>query len=110
MLPVYEILSLFHSPEGHLAEIRRLDLPSNAPRYRVHHWLWIAQHSVTTLQSVDAITSHSKQHQCFEEASLSLDRERAHLRWCSGEEVGLVPAAPDTLPARKHSLILDHLS
>lgn len=110
MLPAYEILSLFFSPEGHLAEIRRLDLPSDAPMYRVHHWLWIAQRSVTTLQSLDAITSHPRQHRHFEEASLSLDRERAHLRWCSGEEVGLVPAAPDTLSARELSLILDHLS
>ncbi|CAN7315344.1 hypothetical protein LJR034_001546 [Caballeronia sp. LjRoot34] len=111
MLPAYEILSLIFSPEGHLAEIRRLDLPSDAPWYRVHHWQWIAQRSVTTLQSLDAITSQPKQHRNFEEASLSLDREkRAQLRWRTGEEIGLVSAAPDTLPARKHSLILDHLS
>jgi hypothetical protein len=88
MLPAYEILSLFFSPEGHLTEIRRLDLPTDAPWYRVHPWLWITQRSVTTLQSLNAITSQPMQHRNFDEASLSLDREKhARLRWCTGGEI-----------------------
>jgi hypothetical protein len=47
-LPAYEILSLFVSPGGHLAGIKQMASRSDAPSDRVHHWLWIAQHSVTT--------------------------------------------------------------
>lgn len=109
MPPSYQVLFLFNSPQGLLAEVKQLDQAADAPKDRVYHWLWIAEASVTTLRFLRMSTS-PRQERSFEEAQLWFDDVRAELRWASGRTVELVAEDCKELPRTQHWLVQQHLS
>ena len=109
MLPTYEVLLLFRSVQGHLAEIKRLDLAPDAPKDRVYLWVWIAPASVTTLQFMGMQRSPREERTC-EEARLWFNEDGAELQWRSGQTLALTRDDAQAMPPAKHLLVLNHLS
>lgn len=79
MPPSYQVLFLFNSPQGLLAEVKRLDQAADVPKDRAYPWLWIAESSVTTLRFL-AMSTSPRQERSFEEAQLWFDDAHAELR------------------------------
>jgi hypothetical protein len=109
MPPLYEVLLLFSAPQGHLAEVRRLDQRFDAPKSKVYHWLWIEAEVVRTLRFT-ALTTGPRQTRLFEEAQLWFDDCRGELKWMTGSVVPLVTEPRGGLPQSLHRLVHQHLS
>lgn len=109
MLPLYEVLFLFSAPQGYLAEIKRLNLPTGTPKGAVYQWLWIQGTTVTALQFVDMADGPQPQ-RTFKEGLLSFDDRQGELRFSSGRTVQLVTEANKTLPQPLMRLVNLHLS
>jgi hypothetical protein len=108
-MPVqFEIVHLLLAAQGYLAEIRRLDLPSDAPKGRRYHWLWIEDGTVSSLLflSIDDTTGTRS----FEDAQLRFDAGGAELRWHGGRAITLTADAHRVLPAALRWLVHEHLS
>ena len=109
MPPLYEVLFSFSAPHGHLAEIKRLDQPANAPKAQVCQWLWIEAETVTTLQFV-AMDATGCRRRTFKEASLWFDDTHGELRWEFGAPVALRAQPKCGLPEGLAHLVNLHLS
>lgn len=105
----YETLYLFHSPQGHLFEIKRLDLPSNAAKHHIYHWLWVTHNTVSSLTFVGMETGRRQVRQ-FREARLSFDDAGGELVWNGGNVITLTNARGQEPDALHKRLIRDHLS
>lgn len=108
-MPVqYEIVHLLCAAQGYLAEIRRLDLPADAPNGRRYQWLWIEDGTVSSLLflGMDEPTGA----RVFEDARLRFDGSGGELRWHDGRTVTLAVDAHRVLPATLRSLVHEHLS
>lgn len=108
-MPVqYEIVHLLRAAQGFLAEIRRLDLPVDAPKGRRYQWLWIEDSTVSSLlfRSMDESTGTRS----FEDAHLRFDNRAGELRWHGGRVVTLTVDAHKLLPAELEWLVHEHLS
>ena len=108
MPPHYAIVHLFAAPQGHLVEIRRLDLPIGTAKHLVYHWLWIDRSAVVTFH-FQSMGSSPLQRRRFEQAELTFDDTRGELRWNSGDVVAL-RATSQVLPESLHHRIQQHLS
>lgn len=109
MPPQYAILHLFSAPHGRLAEVKRLDQPTSAPKAKVYQWLRIEGGTVTTLQFMAMATS-PRQQRTFEEASLWFDEVQGELRWNDGRVLPLVTQADRVLPGPLHWRVNEHLN
>ncbi len=108
-MPVqFEIVHLLLAAQGYLAEIRRLDLPGDAPKGRRYQWLWIEDGTVSSLLflSMDDTTGTRS----FEDAHLRFDDRDGELRWHGGRAVTLTVDAHKVLPAALQWLVHEHLS
>ena len=109
MPPLYEILSLFSAPQGYLAEIKRLDLPTGTPTAMIYQWLWIQAATVTALQFVDMADGPHPQ-RTFKEGLLWFDDRQGEIHWQSGRTVQLATEVDKTLPQPLMRLVNLHLS
>ncbi|MDO8778236.1 hypothetical protein [Rhodoferax sp.] len=109
MPPLYEVLFLFSAPQGHLAEIKRLDLPADTPKATVYQWLWIQAATVTALQFVDMADGPHPQ-RTFKEGRLRFDDRQGELCFASGRTVQLSTEVDKTLPQSLMRLVNLHLS
>ncbi|HIE4272014.1 TPA: hypothetical protein ACXM68_001158 [Pseudomonas aeruginosa] len=102
----YDILRLFTSAQGYLAEIQHLTAATTAVE---REWLWITDRSVTSLRPLPA-DRDTPQLQPFREAQLQLESMHAQLVWHNGECQTLMACSIPALPAEQHQLIHNHLS
>lgn len=102
----YETLYAFHSQQGHLLEIKRLDLPSSATKDQVYHWLWVTTNAVLSLKFVGMETGDRQ----FREARLSFDDAGGELVWRDGNVIALTNARCMEPDALRRRLIRNHLS
>ncbi|MES2192684.1 MAG: hypothetical protein V4454_21395 [Pseudomonadota bacterium] len=109
MPPLYEVLFLFSAPQGHLAEIKRLNLPAGTRKATVYQWLWIQGTTVTALQFVD-MADDPRPQRTFKEGRLWFDDRQGELRFASGRTVQLATEADKTLPQPLMRLVNLHLS
>lgn len=109
MPPLYEVLYLFSAPQGHLAEIKRLNLPAGTPNAMVYQWLWIQEPTVTTLQFVD-MTDNPRAQRTFKEGLLWFDDSQGELRFARGQTVKLATEADKALPHSLMRLVNLHVS
>lgn len=108
-MPVqYEIVHLLCAAQGYVAEIRRLDLPVDAPKGRRYQWLWIEVGTVSSLlfRGMDETTGTRS----FEDAHLRFDKGGGELRWHGGRAVTLTADVHKVLPAALQWLVHEHLS
>ena len=105
----YQILYLFHSPQGSLAEIKRLDLPHDTPKDRVYHWLWINDAAVTTLR-FQSMSTTPNQTRSFAQGELSFDGLRGEMRWSDGRTIALTTAPANELTPTQRHLVQQHLA
>ncbi|MGU1062179.1 hypothetical protein ACSEPQ_04805 [Pseudomonas aeruginosa] len=99
----YDILRLFTAPQGYLVEIE------HPGRQATREWLWVTDHSVTSLRSLR--TEDDTSQVCnFREAQLQFEGIRAHLEWPNGDRYPLMASSMPALPAKQHQLIHNHLS
>ena len=105
----YEIIHLFCAPRGHLAEIKRLDLPADASKAKVYQWLWIEEGTVSSLLFISMVTM-PEQERTFEDAHLRFDALRGELRWNNGQTVTLAVDPDKVLPMALQWLVHKHLS
>ena len=105
----YETLYAFHSQQGHLLEIKRLDLPSSATKDQVYHWLWVTTSAVSSLKFVGMETG-DRQFRQFREAHLSFDDAGGELVWRDGNVIALTNARDREPDALRRRLIRNHLS
>ncbi len=104
----FKILYLFVSPQGWLAEVKRLDLAADAPKDRVYQWLWISTARVMPLRFVSMGTAPRQQRE-FEEASLWFDAKGGALTWHDGATVTLDIQDDKTLPSLQEHLLQAYL-
>lgn len=107
MSPNVKLLHLFVSSQGWLTEVKRLDLPAEAPKDRVYHWLWIDTAHVIPLRFVSMATEPRQQRE-FEQASLWFDATQGTLAWRDGATVALKVQADKTLPSPQEHLLKAH--
>ena len=105
----YETLYAFHSQQGHLLEIKRLDLPSSATKDQVYHWLWVTNSAVSSLKFVGMETGDRQLRQ-FREARLFFDDTGGELVWRDGDVIALTNARSREPDALRRRLIRNHLS
>lgn len=108
MQPKFDLLFLFSAPQGHLLEVKRLDLGADAPRSRAHLWLWVEEATVRTLQFLSREDGARKQ-RTFEEGTLSFDDAEAEMCWTDGTRMSMT-AADRALPSFVSALVDQHLS
>jgi hypothetical protein len=109
MQPKFDLLFLFSAPQGHLLEVKRLDLGADAAHSRTYLWLWVEEATVRTLQFLSRKDGARKQ-RTFEEGTLSFDDAQAEMCWTDGTRVSM-PAAPErALPPFVSALVDQHLS
>lgn len=104
----YQVMRLFTSPEGHLAEISCLRTQGGTPE-PTHEWLWVTDQSVTTLRPRHS-AGETQQVWVFREARLQLDDQHAELAWTNGQQLSLAASPTPTLPTEQRQLIHNHLS
>ncbi|MBA1201089.1 hypothetical protein G7009_04740 [Pseudomonas capeferrum] len=104
----YDILRLFTSPQGYLVEIQHL-AGRAAAAATAREWLWVTDHSVTSLRALPA-DSDTPQVWHFREAQLQLDGMHTQLLWHNGDCQALMACSMPALPAAQHQLIHNHLS
>lgn len=108
-MPVqFEIIHLLCAASGYLAEIRRLDLPVDAPKGRRYQWLWIESGTVSSLLFLGM--DETKGTRSFEDAHLRFDDREGELRWHGGRTVALTVDAHKVLPAALQWRLHEHLS
>mgnify|MGYP003644314440 FL=1 len=104
----YEVMRLFASPQGHLVEIKLTDHMTDTPDAG-HEWLWVTDHSVSSLRP-SRIEGEMRKVQTFREAQLQLGDQQAKLSWLNGDQLTLEARQPHTLPPEQRQLIHNHLS
>ena len=109
MQPKFDLLFFFSAPQGHLLEVKRLDLGADAPRSRACLWLWVEQSTVRTLQFLSRQDGARKQ-RTFEEGTLSFDGAEADMCWSDGTRLSLSAAPDRALPSSVSALVDQHLS
>lgn len=104
----YDILRLFTSPQGYLVEIAHPGQRA-APAQGTREWLWVTDHSVTSLRPLHT-EGDTPQVRNFREAQLQLEGVRAQLAWPNGDRHALTASSMPKLPAKQCQLIHNHLS
>jgi hypothetical protein len=105
MNPSYKVLYQFAAPNGHLAEIKRLDLPADASKELVYHWLWFEHGAVRALHFVE-MQKAPRQQRSFDEAQLWFDDVRGELQWADGRAVPLTVINQPDFPVELKALEL----
>lgn len=109
MPPLYEVLFLFSSAQGYLVEIKRLDLPADAPKSSIYQWLWLQGRSVATLRFVN-MTTEPHQQRTFEEGQLWFDSQQGEMQFANGRTCQLSPVKDKALSGPLVTLVNMHLS
>ena len=114
MPPLYEVLYLFSSAQGHLVEIKRLDQPAAAPKDLVYQWLWLQRRTVHKLHFVAMGTSLDdqgpRQLRSFAEGALWFNEQAGEMRFSSGRTIALTPDPLKSLSKSLARMIALHLS
>ena len=109
MTVLFDVVYALSAPNGHLIEIRRRDLESEAPKSRTFQWLWIDAERVINLQ-FRSMRSDSRQERSFEEGEVWFDGQTGELSWDLGPTVPLTMVPSRAPPPQVVQRIEVHLT
>jgi hypothetical protein len=96
--PSFEVLYAFHAGHDYVVEVKRLDLPAEADKSVVYHWLHVdgAHGDVRALGFRSMDSSADKQSRVFDNTSLDFDAVSAVFTNAGGAQLQManISAAP----------------